>query len=254
MTDLAKLTWPEARQLLTDRTVGIVPVGTTEPHGPHLPLDTDVTIATAQARRAAEKLAELGVASVVVPTVPYGVTHYADGFSGWLSLRPGTLWALLEDLFESLEQQGLRRIVMVNAHLEPGHIEVLRGVIRDRAAITKRGAQVVFADNTRRRFAGDFGEEFQSGECHAGRYESSIVLAADGAAVREEERRALPPKTVGLLEKMQAGVLSFREAGADRAYCGAPADASAEEGTELVDRLAEMAVTVTRETWPELFG
>ena len=191
--------------------------------------------------------------TVVVPTVPYGVTHFADGFSGWLSLRPGTLWALLEDLFESLEQQGVRRIVMVNAHLEPGHIKVLRGVVKDRFEITKRTAQVVFADNTRRRFAGDFGDEFQSGECHAGRYESSIVMAADGEAVRDEERRALPPKTVGLIEKMQAGVLSFRAAGAEDAYCGQPAEASAEEGADLIDRLAEMAVTVTRETWPELF-
>lgn len=253
MTDLAKLTWPEARDLFSERTVGLVPVGTTEPHGPHLPLDTDVTIATAQARRAAERLEELGVRTVVVPTVPYGVTHFTDGFTGWLSLRPGTLWALLEDLFESLEQQGLRRIVMVNAHLEPGHIKVLRNVIKDRAEIRKRSAQVVFADNTSRRFAGDFGDEFQSGECHAGRYESSIVLAADGAAVREDERLGLPPKTIGLIEKMRSGVLSFREAGADQAYCGAPAEASAAEGASLVDRLADMAVTVARETWPELF-
>ena len=54
MTDLAKLTWPEARARLTARAIALVPIGRTEPHGPHLPLDTDVTLALGQARRAAE--------------------------------------------------------------------------------------------------------------------------------------------------------------------------------------------------------
>ena len=52
MTDLAKMTWEEARDLFVPQAVAILPVASTEPHGPHLPLDTDVTIALAQARRA----------------------------------------------------------------------------------------------------------------------------------------------------------------------------------------------------------
>ena len=51
MTDLAKRTWHEARDLFDDRIVAILPLGSTEPHGPHLPLDTDVTIAVAQSPR-----------------------------------------------------------------------------------------------------------------------------------------------------------------------------------------------------------
>ena len=50
MTDLAKRTWPEAEELFVPGTVAILPIGSTEPHGPHLPLDTDVTIALAQSR------------------------------------------------------------------------------------------------------------------------------------------------------------------------------------------------------------
>ena len=56
MTELGKRTWPEAGELLGPETVAILPIGATEPHGPHLPLDTDVTIAQAQSRRAAERL------------------------------------------------------------------------------------------------------------------------------------------------------------------------------------------------------
>ena len=53
MHDFAKLTWPEAKELFAADPVALLPVGATEAHGPHLPLDTDVTIAVAQARRAA---------------------------------------------------------------------------------------------------------------------------------------------------------------------------------------------------------
>src|SRR5262245_40740432 len=144
MTDLAKLTWPEARGLFDARLVALLPIGATEPHGPHLPLDTDVTIANAQARASAERLAERGGRSVVLPPLAYGLTRYTEGFEGRITLRPGTLWALLEDVIESLEDQGVRRVVFVNAHLEPEHVAVLRGVAGDFTEITREHAQVVF--------------------------------------------------------------------------------------------------------------
>lgn len=254
--DLAKRTWPEARELFEGELVALQPIGATEPHGPHLPLDTDVTIAVAQARAAARRLAERGVRALVLPPLAYGLTRYTEGFEGRITLRPGTLWALLEDVVESLEEQGVRRIVFVNAHLEPEHVAVLRGVAGDYAEIdpAEKRARVLFPDNTRRRWAGTLGEEFASGDCHAGRYESSIVLAADPAAVREDRRRALAPLSIDLIEKMRAGVHTFLEAGAEQAYCGDPAAASGTEGEELIGRLAALVVTSVEETWPELFA
>ncbi|MEX1024215.1 MAG: creatininase family protein [Planctomycetota bacterium] len=254
MTELAKRTWPEARELFASDPIALVPIATTEPHGPHLPLDTDITIAEAQARRAEELLAEAGVPSVRLACVPFGLTRFAEGFEGRICLRPGTLWALVEDLIESLAEQGIRRIVILNGHLEQEHVQVLRGVVSDFAEAPDKGRpQVVLADVTRRRFAERLGDEFLSGECHAGRYEASIVMAADPDGVREAERVALPPLTIGLIEKMRAGVTSFRDAGADAAYCGDPAAASAAEGRALIDSLASIVVDLARETWPERF-
>jgi len=253
MVDLAKCTWPEAEALFGPDTVAILPVGSTEPHGPHLPLDTDVTIANAMARRAVERLAEARVRAVVLPPLAYGLTNYTTGFAGRVTLRSGTLWMLLEDIVTSLEQQGVTRIVFANAHLEPAHVAVLRGVVLDHAVRGPDKAQVLFPDNTRRRFASTLGEEFQSGDCHAGRYESSLVLASDPTAVREDERRKLAPVSIHLIEKMKAGVTDFMAAGADHAYCGDPAAASAAEGRELVDRLSDMLLVSMREAWPELF-
>jgi creatinine amidohydrolase len=254
MTDLAKRTWTEAEALLGPRTVALLPIGSTEPHGPHLPLDTDVTIALAQARRAAERLAESGVEAVVLPPLAYGLTNYTAGFAGRVTIRPGTLWALCEDIVVALEQQGVRQVVFANAHLEPEHVRVLRGVALDHAERGPGRAQVVFPDNTRRRWAETLGEEFQGGDCHAGRYESGLVLAAAPEDVREDERRALAPVAIDLLTKMKTGVRSFREAGATEAYCGDPAAASAGEGREMLERLADMTVQCAREAWPDLFA
>ena len=253
MTDLANKTWEEARELFTPDAVAILPVASTEPHGPHLPLDTDVTIAVAQARRAAERLVEEGVTAFVLPPLAYGVTFFTQGFAGRVGIRPGTLWAFVEDIAISLEEDGLRRLVISNGHLEREHVKVLRGLAKDRPEVTETHAQILFPDNTSKRWAGEFGDEFQSGDCHAGSYESSIMLAADPESVREEKRTALPEHNVGLLEKMLGGASSFQEIGADEAYCGAPAEASAEEGRELIERLSTMIVETSREAWPELF-
>ena len=253
MSELAKQTWPEAQELLGPNTVALVPIGSTEPHGPHLPLDTDVTIAMAQTRRASTLLEAKGVRTVVLPAVPYGVTHWTHGFAGTITLRPGTLWSLLEDIIESLEEAGVRHVVFSNGHLEPGHIEVLRGLPLDYQEQKKGSAQVIFPDNTRRRWAQTLGEEFKGGDCHAGRYESSIILKADPDSVREEERVALEPVSIGLLERIRAGAKSFKECGADQAYCGAPAEASAAEGEAHIEQLANMIVTSIEEAWPALF-
>lgn len=253
MHDLAKLTWPEARARFGPRLVVLLPVGATEAHGPHLPVDTDVTIARAQAFRAAARLGELGVDAVVLPPIAYTVAQFAFGFPGTLTVRPGTLWNLVEDVVESLQQHGIERIVLCNAHLEPKHVGILRGVCLDHAQRGGGKAQLLFPDITRRRHVATLGDEFASGECHAGRFESSIVLAEDPDHVREAERLALAPKTVGLVEKLRAGAVSFESIGADAAWCGDPAAASADEGRELVQRLGEIVVTVIREEWPELF-
>ena len=253
MPDLAKLSSPEAAEWFDPRTIAIVPIGSTEPHGPHLPLDTDVTIAREQSARAAAKLEAAGARALVLPPIAYGLTNWTEGFPGRVTLRPGTLWALLEDVVLALEREGIRQVVFANAHLEPEHVQVLRGVAMDHPERTREGAQVLFVDVTRRRNAEKLGEEFRSGDCHAGRYESSLVLAADPDSVREAARVALPPVRIDLLEKAKAGVASFRKAGADRAYCGDPAAASRAEGEDLYERLADMIVAACRETWPDLF-
>ena len=78
--------------------------------------------------------------------------------------------------------------------------------------------------------------------CHAGRYETSIVLAAEPALVDEAARAPLPPVPISLSEQLGKGVTTFAAMGMHDAYAGDPAAATAAEGREQIERLAEMVV------------
>lgn len=239
--DLAKLAWPDVAALFArpGGCAAILPVGATEAHGPHLPLDTDVTIALGMARRAAESLAATGRACVVLPPVAYSVAQYAAPFAGTLSLRPETAVALLTDALTAAARAGFTPLAVANAHLEPAHIETIRAAVE---AARAAGADVRFPDVTRRALAQRLTEEFRSGACHAGRYEGSLVMADDPSAVKDAVRRALPAVPISLVDAIRAGRTDFRQAGGTQAYFGAPAEASAEEGRATFEVLAAILV------------
>jgi len=81
------------------------------------------------------------------------------------------------------------------------------------------------------------GEEFRSGACHAGRFETSIVLAERPALVREAIRANLAANPASLSRAIREGRQNFAEAGGPRAYFGFPAEATADEGRATIDAL-----------------
>jgi creatinine amidohydrolase len=249
MSDLrfAHRTWTELRDLLAQPSpcALILPVGSTEAHGPHLPLSTDVVIAEEMALRAARRLEARGEAALVLPPVAYSVTDFSEGFAGSISIRAATATALVRDILLSLIRQGFGRIAIANAHLEPAHIATLRAACE--AIKTETQVEIAFPDVTRRRWAQMLTEEFQSGACHAGQYESSLVTSARPDLVREEARLALDPKLISLSQAIRAGASRFVEIGGDQAYFGAPAAATAEEGHRTFEILAGMIVAALDE-------
>jgi creatinine amidohydrolase len=245
---LAELTYEEvARICAAGRSVALVPVGSVEPHGPHLPLDTDTMISETCAVRAAAELEAEGVRAVVAPSVPYGVTDYASGFAGAIGVPAAALTALLRGICERLLATGFSHVCFVNNHLEPAHDAAVRASIEGLA----EGAASVACPLTRR-WGRTLSDEFKRGDCHAGRYETSLVLAA-GRAVREEYAE-LPSLGVSLAEAIKAGKATFAEIGMPRAYTGAPREASLEEGEELYERLVTMVVTEVQESLAKRAG
>ena len=238
-------TWKEAREAFERGLVVILPVGSTEAHGPHLPLATDVLISDEMARRAASKLAEREIHTLVLPPIAYSVTDFSSGFPGSISIRRTTAAALIRDICVSLYQQGARLAVIANSHLEPEHIASINDAIEQVRNETSH--TVVFPDKRRRRWAETLSEEFRRGDCHAGSYETSLVMAASPELVREAIRENLERVPISIAAKIREGACTFNEAGGTEAYFGDPRGASVEEGEALYQALADMLVTAVME-------
>jgi creatinine amidohydrolase len=209
--------------------VHLLPLGATEPHGPHGPLATDTIISVGICQRAAERLRD-EVDVLVLPAVPYGVTRYGADFPGAVSIGEETLRSLVTEIAANFE-----RIVVVNSHLEPEQVWTLRAT------------GLPLLDITRRANAERLTEEFQAGAGHAGRYETSLVLAERRDLVDQERMRTLEANMVDMPTAIRSGQTSFVAMGMDHAYAGAPAEATAEEGEQTFEALAGMLVELIRE-------
>ncbi len=237
------MTTEAARGLLAaGRVAVLLPVGSVEPHGPHLPLVTDTIISVKAAEVAHLRLASVGLAAVIAPPVAYGVTDFAEGFAGAISVAKEALIGYLRAVVDGYLKAGFAHVCLVNNHLEPAHDAAVRAAIEGlpigRAAV---------ACPLARRWAKTLSDEFKGGACHAGRYETSLVLAAAAERVDDAAARALPPLEISLSDGIRAGVSRFADLGMKRAYTGAPAEATAEEGRALSELLGEMVATVTLE-------
>ncbi len=246
-TEFADLPWPAVASLTAGgpRPVLLLPLGAVEAHGPHAPLGTDLLISLGMCRRAADRLRhDPHVRALVLPPIPYGVTRCASGFPGTVGVSGSTLQALLVEVCESLIRQGLRWILVVNNHFEPEHVRAVHAAL-DQVEL-RTGVVVGYLDLTRRARAELLGDEFRSGSCHAGSYETSLVLAERPELVEEEVMRALPPVHVDLPGVLASGVRDFRAMGMEQAYCGRPAEATAEQGQATFEVLADLLVEAVR--------
>ncbi|HZM88649.1 MAG TPA: creatininase family protein [Blastocatellia bacterium] len=245
MTKYQNQTWKEARDNLARGAVVILPIGSTEAHGPHLPLATDVIISEEMSLRAATKLNARSVETLVLPTIAYSVTDFSADFSGTISIRKETAAALIRDICVALYAQGARLVAIANSHLEPEHIASINQAIE--TVKQETGRTVAFPDNRRRRWAEKLSEEFRRGDCHAGSYETSLVMAARPELVREEIRKSLERVPISIAEKIKEGASTFIEAGGTEAYFGDPRSASREEGEAMYEALSDMVVIAVME-------
>ena len=108
---LKLLIWQDVQEYLQKRTDVVIPLGSTEQHGPSGPLGTHLILAEELANDLGEERH-----AVVAPAIPYGVSALHGAFPGTLSVKPQTLIAILLDVVHSLAAQGFRRFLFVNAH------------------------------------------------------------------------------------------------------------------------------------------
>jgi creatinine amidohydrolase len=145
----------------------------------------------------------------------------------------------------ALLDDGFAHVCFVNNHLEPEHASAVDAAVQMLEA--ERGqAAVSFPNQLQKRWGRTLTDEYKRGDCHAGRYETSLVMAARPELVGDAG--ALPKLDISLAAAIQRGEKpTFASLGMTRAYTGAPAEATAEEGRDTYARLVTMVVTEINE-------
>lgn len=228
MTSLATSRWPE----LGSVDIVLVPLGSTEQHGPHLPFETDTVIAAAVADAVATELKTVGVSALVAPAVPVGSSGEHQDFAGTVSLGNEALRHMVIELARSIKTWS-PRLVFVNGH--GGNVPVLNDAL---AQLVAENHDAVWAP------CGVPGQD-----AHAGREETSVMLFLSPGSVRAELAAAGASGDMKeLLPRLQAeGVRAVSPNG----VLGDPSGASAAEGEQLLARMADSVLERIAARWPD---
>ena len=175
----------------------------------------------------------------MLPAIPFGVTRYAAAFRGAISISADTLTALIA---ERVPIAGRRRVSPRRDREPPLRARARRGAARRRPA-----PGVSLFDLTRRAQASRLTDEFRRGSCHAGSYETSLVLSERPELIDAAAAADLPALEVNMPAAIADGRTDFLAMGMERAYCGAPAEATAAEGEQTYGVLVELLIELIRE-------
>lgn len=229
MTRWEDAAWPDLQELLAARPteVGLLPVGATEQHGPHLPTGTDTLIATAVCEAAAALCG-----AVVLPAVPVGVSYgHGTELPGTLSLSPALLAEVLKAHAGWAAASGLRRLLLVNAHLgNTATIGTATDWLRLHAPELRVGSVDWWASCPE-----VLAEVTADGDdIHANRAETAMVMAIAPELVRTERIADADDedRTEGLVFRYTAPSLSTN------GVTGRPSEATPDLGRRLLDLAA----------------
>ena len=226
---LSESTWPQIRDL--DTNLAVVPVGSTEQHGPHAPLGTDMLTAQAVAKAGVEVYTEeTGVDVPIAPVIPVGIADEHRAFDGTLWVSPNTFRAYVRETAESLAHHGFDRLVFVNGH--GGNVAALRELSGD---ISRHGEAYAVAFT----WFDSVDSELPMG--HGGPRETAVVRHVRPGLVDESEAETAGEAASDHWGEWVAGVnLAYdSDEFSKNGVVGDPSDGTAEAGEKLVDQAAE---------------
>ncbi|MFD1686009.1 creatininase family protein [Halobellus litoreus] len=223
---LERETWTDAEK--SEAEVALLPVGSTEQHGPHAPLGTDTLDAEAVAAAAAERYAD---PVIVAPAIPVGIAEEHRRFSGTLWTTESTFRAYVRDVVGSLASHGWDRVVLVNGH--GGNI----GALNEVTARIVRHDDALAVPFTWFDEVGDHSSEMG----HAGPLETSLLRHTNPETVHEDR---LEEAAEGGSDRWgdwqgRVNLAVDSEEFTDNGVVGDPRESSAELGEELLDRSAD---------------
>jgi creatinine amidohydrolase len=181
---IERMTWPEVEQAI-ERGVDavLIPIGTTEQHGPHMPLDTDCFIARSLCARAAEAGEAEGVELLVAPTLNVTLSWYHMQFPGSMRLSTPTFFQVFREICDSLVHHGFQNLVAVNGH--GGNSAALTVAVNHYLETTGRRVFLVQWWD----LASDALADVEGPMIHAEEAETSIALALGQRVIESEASR-----------------------------------------------------------------
>jgi len=251
---LGELTWPEAAERFRRVDVALLPVGSLEQHGPHLPLDTDAFDADQMARRVAAACSE--PRPLVLPLIPYGVSYAHEDFAGTLSVSPDTLARMVHEIGLEVARQGITKLVIVNGHGGNGP------ALHFAAQTINRDAHIFTCVDTGETSDADVAEICDvKNDAHAGDIETSTSLAVRPELVRMDRAvRFVPEFSSSYLDFSSLRSIGWYARTArisPTGILGDPTQATREKGERIWDlmvgRLVELVESLKRLTLDEIY-
>ena len=225
---LGELTWQEAEIMMKEARAIIVPLGSTEQHGFHLPLNTDSTIADYLALEVAKR-----TNCLVTPTLTYGQVWSAKDFPGTIAIQERTYINFLKDIVTSLESKSPRNIILFSGHLG----NVAPSKIAARELLDEKGFNNVYhfsyVVDMKQAAAGIMETELWHGSgLHGGEMETSVLLRITPELVRMDKAQADYPVRPPDLDIRPISWIEFAKQG----IFGDPTKATAEKGARFIER------------------
>jgi creatinine amidohydrolase len=237
---LADEAWPELGEYFAEESLALVPLGSTEQHGPHLPESTDHRIAEAFAREAADRTGFL-----CTPTVNVGVSPHHRQFPGTMWVDPPEFRDYVESFTRNLAYHGIDRVVFVNAH--GGNVQHLREVGRRVRDDGTAYAVEWMWDESIPELVDDV---FAQNGPHGGPKETAMMQYLDGEHVHDDrlaEARDGGVASVDDAETVKHGARTYYDSvdNSENGVFGDQTDATAEKGEQLFEAATDQLVQLS---------
>lgn len=229
---LGEMTWPEARKRFKEVDVALLPVGSIEQHGPHLPLDTDAFDADYLAKEVAARCSD--PKPIVFPSIAYGVSYHHDDFTGTISIRNRTLANMVYEIGMAAARHGVTKLVIINGH--GGNEPALQFAAQE----ISRDAHIFVGVDTGGSSDVDIYSMIDTpNDVHAGEIETSTSLATRPELVRMDKAEPMVPefssRYLDFTSKRSISWYAYTKKISKSGVLGDPTKANAEKGRKMWD-------------------
>jgi len=249
------LTWPEMNEAVEAGLIPVLPVGTMEQHGPHLPVKMDRWTATEVAKTAAEQHQDR---LLLMPAVAYGYTTHVMDFPGSVTIHHETFIRYIVDILKSLAYHGFSRIIVINGHgsnIPPLDLACRRANLETDANVALASWWDLTVVDPE--FMKTWRESEIPGGCaHSGEAETSVALHLDNSLIQMDKalneqvkfhEHNSPYQWVDLWSSGPVSVTSWTSEYTDSGICGEAVLATPEKGKILFDEAVKNLIEWSNE-------